>query len=117
MNPTRASAMRLWLLPITVAVLVGVMVFLDVASAQISGCQPENIGGFNKLLGTLWSYLAGPAGKVIAIALIVFGAASLMARHIGLGVGALVGAFIVAFAATIVDTLFRTGVSNVSLCP
>ena len=72
------------------------------------GGRVDDIEGFNKLLGTVWGYLSGPVGKVIAIGLIIFGAANVIARNIGLGVASFVAAFVIAFSADIVRTLFAS---------
>ena len=75
---------------------------------RINCSQTVAIEGFNKLLGTVWGYLSGPVGKVIAIGLIIFGAASVIARNLGLGVASFVAAFVIAFSADIVRTLFAS---------
>ena len=112
MNPASDSSFqRRWAVPIVFGLLFVWAVWTAPALAQTSGIdcsQSVAIEGFNKLLGTVWSYLSGPVGKVIAIGLIIFGAANVIARNIGLGVASFVAAFVIAFSADIVRTLFAS---------
>jgi len=112
MTPASGSSFdRRWAAPIVFGLLFALAVWTAPALAQTSGIdcsQTVAIEGFNKLLGTVWSYLSGPVGKVIAIGLIIFGAANVIARNIGLGVASLVAAFVIAFSADIVRTLFAS---------
>jgi type IV secretory pathway VirB2 component (pilin) len=99
-----------WTVSIVIALLLACAVWTAPAFAQagIDCSQTVGIEGFNKLLGTVWGYLSGPVGKVIAIGLIIFGAASVIARNLGLGVASFVAAFVIAFSADIVRTLFAS---------
>ena len=112
MNPASDSSSHWrWTVPIAFGLLFAWAVWTAPALAQTSGIdcsQTVAIEGFNKLLGTVWGYLSGPVGKVIAIGLIIFGAASVIARSIGLGVASFVAAFVIAFSADIVRTLFAS---------
>ena len=58
-----------WTVSIAVALLFAWAVWTVPAFAQtgIDCSQTVGIEGFNKLLGTVWGYLSGPVGKVIAI--------------------------------------------------
>jgi type IV secretory pathway VirB2 component (pilin) len=106
-----SSFRQRWAVPIAVGLLFAWALWSDQVLAQSGGIncsQAVAIEGFNKLLGTVWGYLSGPVGKVIAIGLIIFGAASVIARNIGLGVASFVGAFVIAFSADIVRTLFAS---------
>lgn len=112
MTPASESPfLHRWAVPIVVGLFCAWAVWTGPALAQSSGIncsQTVTIEGFNKLLGTVWGYLSGPVGKVIAIGLIIFGAASVIARNIGLGVASFVAAFVIAFSADIVRTLFAS---------
>ena len=68
-----------------------------------------DIAGFSQLLGTLWGYAAGPVGKVLAIIIFLVGATSIITRNFGAGIAALVAAFLIAFAPSIIGTLFTQG--------
>jgi type IV secretory pathway VirB2 component (pilin) len=105
------SCRERWAVPIGVGLLFAWVIWVDPVLAQsgtIDCSQPIAIEGFNKLLGTVWGYLTGPVGKVIAIGLIIFGAASVIARNLGLGIASFVAAFVIAFSADIVRTLFTS---------
>src|SRR5439155_1016636 len=73
MNPASDSSSRWrWTVPIAFGLLFAWAVWTAPALAQTSGIdcsQTVAIEGFNKLLGTVWGYLSGPVGKVIAIGL------------------------------------------------
>lgn len=112
MNPASDSSFRQrWAVLIVFGVLCLWAIWSDPVLAQSTGIncsQTVAIEGFNKLLGTVWGYLSGPVGKVIAIGLIIFGAANVIARNIGLGIASFVAAFVIAFSADIVRTLFAS---------
>jgi len=111
MNPVPDNSLRQrWAASIAIALLFACAIWTAPAFAQtgIDCSQTVGIEGFNKLLGTVWGYLSGPVGKVIAIGLIIFGAASVIARNLGLGVASFVAAFVIAFSADIVRTLFAS---------
>ena len=120
MNPASDKSFRQrWTVPIAVGLLFAWAAWTAPALAQSSGIncsQTVAIEGFNKLLGTVWGYLSGPVGKVIAIGLIIFGAASVIARNIGLGVSSFVAAFVIAFSADIVRTLFASAAGSGTGC-
>jgi type IV secretory pathway VirB2 component (pilin) len=108
MNPYMSN--QRWTVRIAIGLFLAWAVWTAPAVAQsgIDCSQAVGIEGFNKLLGTVWGYLSGPVGKVIAIGLIIFGAASVIARNLGLGIASLVAAFVIAFSADIVRTLFAS---------
>ena len=109
--PSDRSFHRRWTVPIALGLLFAWAVWSAPALAQVGGIdcsQTVTIQGFDKLLATVWAYLSGPVGKVISIGLITFGAANVIARNIGLGVASLVAAFVIAFSADIVRTLFAS---------
>ena len=113
------SFRRRWTVPIVFGLLFAWALWSDPVLAQSGGIncsQTVAIEGFNKLLGTVWGYLSGPVGKVIAIGLIIFGAASVIARSIGLGVSSFVAAFVIAFSADIVRTLFASAAGSGTGC-
>ena len=120
MKPGSGSSFRQrWAAPIAFGLLFAWFLWSDPVLAQTSGIncsQTVAIEGFNKLLGTVWGYLSGPVGKVIAIGLIIFGAASVIARNIGLGVASFVAAFVIAFSADIVRTLFASAAGGATGC-
>ena len=60
--------------------------------------------------------MSGPVGKVVAIGLIIFGAASVIARNMGLGIASFVAAFVIAFSADIVRTLFASAAGGGAGC-
>ena len=68
-----------------------------------------DIAGFSQLLGTLWGYAAGPVGKVLAIIVFLVGATSIITRNFGAGIVALIASFLIAFAPSIIGTLFTQG--------
>jgi len=105
-----SSFRQRWAVPIALGMLVVLVLWNTPVLAQgtIDCSQTVAIEGFNKLLGTVWGYLSGPVGKVIAIGLIIFGAANVIGRNLGLGVASLVAAFVIAFSADIVRTLFAS---------
>ncbi len=106
-----SSFHRRWTVPIAFGLLFAWAVWTAPALAQTSGIdcsQTVHIQGFDKLISTVWTYLSGPVGKVIVIGLIIFGAANVIARNIGLSVASFVAAFVIAFSADIVRTLFAS---------
>lgn len=96
-----------WKVPLVFACALGVLLWTTPVLGEIKCGEAIEISGFSKLLGTVWGYLSGPVGKVMAIGLIVFGAGSVIARNYGVGVAALIGAFVIAFSSDIVRTLFE----------
>jgi TrbC/VIRB2 family pilin len=111
MNPASDSTSRQqWAVAIALAMLIVLVVSSTAALAQggINCSQTVAIEGFNRLLGTVWGYLSGPVGKVIAIGLIIFGAGNVIGRNMGLGIASFVAAFVIAFSADIVRTLFAS---------
>jgi type IV secretory pathway VirB2 component (pilin) len=105
------SFVQRWAVPIALGSFFGVIIVVDPAFSQKCS-EAVDIEGFNKLLGTVWGYLSGPVGKVMAIGLIVFGVANVIGRNIGLAVSSIVAAFIIAFSSDIVKTLFEKGGSG-----
>ena len=112
-------AMRLMRRPrqrLTIALLV-LMAGIFAANVSVGQAQTStikcgagiDIAGFSQLLGTLWGYAAGPVGKVLAIIIFLVGATSIITRHFGAGIAALVAAFLIAFAPSIIGTLFTQG--------
>ncbi len=120
MNPVSdRSFPQRWAVPIALGLLCAWAIWAAPALGQTGGIncsQTVAIEGFNKLLGTVWGYLSGPVGKVIAIGLIIFGAASVIARNLGLGVASFVAAFVIAFSADIVRTLFASAAGTGAGC-
>jgi hypothetical protein len=97
-----------------VLLLMAGMLALDVSVAQAQTSTIKcgagiDIAGFSQLLGTLWGYAAGPVGKVLAIIIFLVGATSIITRHFGAGIAALVASFLIAFAPSIIGTLFTQG--------
>lgn len=86
--------------------------------AGCAGMAVTNISGLDNLIATSWSYLmSGPVTKVIAAALFVFGLFGLFERRAAPIVFGFVGAFIAAFAPTIIKAIFSAaGSSGATLC-
>ncbi len=119
MNPApHRSGRRSWAVPIALGIIFVVVIWSGAALAQggIDCSQTVAIEGFNKLLGTIWGYLSGPVGKVIAIGLIIFGAANVIGRNLGVGVASFIAAFVIAFSADIVRTLFASASAGGTGC-
>jgi type IV secretory pathway VirB2 component (pilin) len=67
------------------------------------------VEGLNRLLGTIWGYLTGPLGKVIAVMLAAFGIYEMVfQRNMGAGVTGLLAAAVIAFAGEAIGTLFTS---------
>lgn len=120
MNPAFDSSFRQrWAVSLAFGLLFICVVWSHPVLADSTGIncsQTVPIEGFNKLLGTVWGYLSGPVGKVISIGLIIFGAANVIGRNIGLGVASFVAAFVIAFSADIVRTLFASAAGTGTGC-
>ena len=86
--------------------------------AGCGGTAVTNISGLDNLIATSWSYLMGGAvTKVIAAALFIFGLFGLFERRAGPIVFGFVGAFIAAFAPTIIKAIFTAaGGAGAALC-
>lgn len=117
MNPAFDSVRHQWAVPVALAMLFVLVVWSTPVIAQGINCsETVAIEGFNRLLGTVWGYLSGPVGKVIAIGLIIFGAGNVIGRNMGLGVASFVAAFVIAFSADIVRTLFASAAGSGTGC-
>lgn len=69
--------------------------------------QGISVTGLNRLLGTIWGYVTGPLGKVLAIMVGLFGLwETVFSRDRTAGIIALVVAAVIAFAGEAVNTLF-----------
>lgn len=118
MNPAPDCVRQQWAVPVALAMLFVLVIWSTPVLAQggINCSETVAIEGFNRLLGTVWGYLSGPVGKVIAIGLIIFGAGNVIGRNMGLGVASFVAAFVIAFSADIVRTLFASAAGSGTGC-
>lgn len=82
------------------------------------GTAVTNITGLDNLMATIWGYLmGGPLTKVVAAGLFVFGLFGLFERKVVPIVSGFVGAFIAAFAPTIIKAIFTAaGSGTAGLC-
>jgi len=86
--------------------------------AGCGGTAVTNISGLDNLIATSWGYLmGGPVTKVIAAALFIFGLFGLFERRAGPIIFGFVGAFVAAFAPTIIKAIFAAaGSGGATLC-
>jgi type IV secretory pathway VirB2 component (pilin) len=103
---------------IVVALAVSALLVWVVAPALAQTFQCEQglpSQGLNKFLGTIWGYLTGPAGKVLALMMGAFGIFEMVfTADRRAGIVALVGGALIAFAGDAINTLF--GLQPTNLC-
>lgn len=89
------------------------------ALAQTAGCggQAIIIQNLDNLLQTAWDYLTGGAVvRILAAAFFIFGVAGLIGRRPAAAVTGILAGAITAFVPNILNTLFTSGKTTISLC-
>jgi len=103
---------------LAIVVLLPEVVMAQAAGAGCSGTALTSIKGLDDLLATIWGYLmSGPLTKILAAALFVYGLFGLFEHRATPLVFGFSGAFIAAFAPTIIKAIFAgAGSGAASLC-
>ncbi len=99
--------------------LLLVTALLPSLAMAAAGCEGTSIriSNLDNLLQTAWEYLtSGAVIRILAAAFFIFGVAALISRRPAAAVAGILAGAVTAFVPSILQTLFSTGTSAISIC-